>query len=352
MLRRKSARSGRNHGRISETESSYEGGFALAERFIKDFRWLPVSPITAIMLFTLVFDLSVQRLDFSTVFENANVTSLTVRSSLFILQLGCGLVLFSGLVACYLAYLQSRRIHATSRCRWYYVWLLIGVLVLFVGYHTVAYEHGFSTFRYFIEAIFQMHLKGQIIEQWSISGIELDLLFKAPFFAVIITSVYLATTSTSLGEPIALLPDLKSAGRQLRDRRRMIGFSFFAAAILISAIMIFIFAWHNLMRAAIVGTKPVAEFTAFMFAFSTYWGVAYSVLILAIFGPLAVLFNTDLEAFLDAQPTVNEAKSSEVLQDLSLDWIRLGDFTNLFAALSPLLTALVANSLSLLASAP
>jgi len=294
-------------------------------------------------LFSIIFDTSIFRFDFSGLFEKPFANNIiAIESGLILVQLSASLIICFGFISICSGLkniIENNANRIDTACC---IFGSILCAIIFFGYNVVGYELELTNFVYFTKDIFTVNVLEEL--KWTIGSYVFSILYYIPLFIVISCASFLTLTTTFMLCGKQNIDEKELTMARLKNRIVCLKFSLYSGALLISGTVIYIFSWQNIASLAITDQENSNQFGNFMAYFMLYWGSAYSFVILFTFVPASMIINKHI---LDARNTPSgiQVISTEDKIDIELiEEIKLTELQYIVAIFSPLITAILSGS--------
>lgn len=318
-------------------------------QFLKDHHRLVLFiPLASIVLFTVIFDLTMADFRLSELFSQTNQLSTTgLKTSFLLVALSTALLvtlLFSALAVS----IHNLRLIASNKKETQFFAVAIGLFcIAFVGYNLLGYVLGFGHFMRLTFGFFAEHAQPVLAQDWHLPASAFFVLYSIALVCVVCGAVSLALSTISLIVKSFDVFDPDNAITVIRDKLLAVRFSFYLSSLLISSAMIFIFSWHHIVRTGMSSQNDMIEFTQFMLSFSAYWGLSYSFIILLTFVPVCLVKNLQISEFAQVRATADQTDIGSYFAQHGIEPLRINDFTFILTTFAPLLTGFATNAISL-----
>lgn len=305
-------------------------------------------PLASVVLFTVIFDLTMEEFELSELFGQTNPLSATgLKTSFLLVGLSTGLLITLLFAAIAVSVHNLRLIASDARETKFFASAIICICIAFVGYNVLGYVLNFGHFMRLTFGFFAEYGQPALTASWQLSATTPVALYTIALVCVVCGSVSLALSTISLIVKSFEMFEPEKAVKTIQGKLLAIRFSFYLSSLLISSAMIFIFSWHHLVRTGMSSQPEMIEFTQFMLSFSAYWGLSYSFIILLTFVPVCLVKNLQISDFAQVRALAEQVSVPEYCTQHGIQPFRLNDFTFVLTTFAPLLTGFATNAISI-----
>lgn len=320
----------------------------MIEYFQKNHRLIIIVPMLSVVIFSMIFDLTMSQFSLGELFQNNNDPQISSMKSTFLLVcLSCAIIVCTTLASLIVAVHNFRLVWERRSEVLFFIWVGAILSIVFVCYNFVGYITETTNFVRLTYGLFSEYGILVLAGSWSVSSGTFFTIYAISIISIIVAAMFLAVSSVALALRNYEVMEEESAIRSIRQKLEAFRVSFYLSATLISSAILAIFSWQHMLRVSMSDTEKIIDFSQFMFSFSMYWGVSYSLIIILVFGPVGIICNRQIDDFVAFSAPRNAISYSEYLSNKAILPLRLTESTTITAAFAPLLTGVASNTVSL-----